>query len=910
MKKMAGGWVIVLLVLILLLGWKSSLAQNLHSTTLTQISPTSCPASGCAPGQRLNYRAAFDLNSYNTDLSPNIQVCLYAPQTWSVQGTAFSPSGTISQADYLSGADYCETPPENYELTAAVQASLSVGLFGDALDISMRLGPNASGSGSFLVYVYEQTTTGWLRTGQSIATLQVASFATLVYVANDAAACGGFSPCYLNSADDLAGGIGTGLKDAVDVSSGLQQDFNIRIPGNYTLKSNTVDVNQPVTIQGINNSRVTYIGYSCANPMLSLSSSVVLKNLTIDDGICTAPSRDLIFINSPTSVTVESNTLTSGNNALHLLDSNGNSRIAFNHITNNSGYAILRDAGSSTGSFNAMANNLYANRSGVQVDCAGLGTVNHNFWGVNVSPATATNQCDATLGKQLGAAVLLNDSAPGVQAVEVPLSNTKSYAFSNRIAFQQLAGSLDSRLAIVNHGSGTSANVPFTGGDPDNLVACSPYWDTFLTTPADDSLAVNLFFRYDLTTGCEAIIESSTYCGGTDSSQYPLWWYDPQYNITDDWDTTAQNPAGSGANGATGQVTTCNLTNNEIQVALDSTGRPNLVDDLSAVPFVVGLPSVSSSVVITLFTATPNDAQVRIDWTTTSEVNTYGFYVQRSLISTSGFSRVSGLIASLGSSTSGSSYNYVDTGLTNGTTYYYRLEIVSINLESTISNVISAVPFVPTATLTLTPSLTVTPTRTITPTRTATPTRIPTRTPIRYATYYYLTPTRVPTRTLFATRTSEASLTPTASVTSDSGEIGTGYPVGTPDFLPTDGRSNYPYPENEYPTDGYPASGGASTPSLAIATSVTTLEPVNGAESATFYTKLVDLTRKYRPYLLGLLGLEIAAVIAASWYLYQRGLLHFPLISRKLNGVSENSLPVETSLDNTSDSEPPTGTDT
>ena len=431
-----------------------------------------------------------------------------------------------------------------------------------------------------------------------------------------------------------------------------------------------------------------------------------------------------------------------------------------------------------------------------------------------------------------------------------------------------------------------------------------------MTTPANDTLAVNLFFRYDQTTGCESIIESSTYCGGTDATQFPLWWYDPQYHVTDGWDTTAQNPGGTGANGASGQQTICNLTNNEIQVSLDSSGRPNLVDDLSAVPFVVGLPSVSSSVVITQFSATPSDSQIRINWSTASEVNTYGFYVQRSLVSSSGFSRVSGLIDSLGSSTSGSVYNYLDSGLTNGTTYYYRLEIVSINLESTVSNVISAVPFIPTATLTFTPSLTVTPTRTITPTRTATPTRIPTRTPIRYATYYYLTPTRVPTRTLFATRTSEASLTATASVTMDSGMIGTGYPVGTLDFLPTDGGSNYPFPDVVYPTDGYPASGEVNTPNSAIATAETTPEPGKGVESQSFYTKLVDLTRKYRPYLLGLLGLEIAAVIAASWYLYQRGLVHFPLFSRKLTGVRESSLPDETSAENLSDSEPPAETRT
>ncbi|MGB8253501.1 MAG: hypothetical protein WCF08_09810, partial [Anaerolineaceae bacterium] len=50
-------------------------ARPLHALNLSVLSPTSCPAGGCAAGQRINVRAEFPVTPVYS-LSPNTQVCV------------------------------------------------------------------------------------------------------------------------------------------------------------------------------------------------------------------------------------------------------------------------------------------------------------------------------------------------------------------------------------------------------------------------------------------------------------------------------------------------------------------------------------------------------------------------------------------------------------------------------------------------------------------------------------------------------------------------------------------------------------------------------------------------------------------------------------------------------------------
>ncbi len=92
---------------------------------------------------------------------------------------------------------------------------------------------------------------------------------------------GFIAPCYLNSGDDLAGGIGTGLKDAVDAGP---VDGTITILGTYSIKSNSVTLNNPQILRGINDATLTYSGTACSNAMLSVTSGATIRELNINDG--------------------------------------------------------------------------------------------------------------------------------------------------------------------------------------------------------------------------------------------------------------------------------------------------------------------------------------------------------------------------------------------------------------------------------------------------------------------------------------------------------------------------------------------------------------------------------------------------------------------------------------------------
>ena len=940
---------LTLLVMLALatLGIGASQAQSIQSASIVLLSPAACPFGGCAAGQTVSLRSIYDFEpdslitppgDETTGETANFLLCFYTPTTWGVSEIKLgnSPSGGVSLKPYAVSnqcTDLTGDVPADYILAGGAEANLPTATFGDSLDFDLRIGSAATTNGSLFARTFVlDADTNWAESNQFFYSLSVAPTAATVYVGNDATACGQYTPCYVNSGSDTTGGLGTGLKDAID-SHPAQTPITINVVGTYQVKSNTVIIDKPFTLQGLGNAAVSFAGLQCNQPMLKITNGATLQNLTVNDGTCSGTTnRDLVTVDSPSAVLLQSNTFTGGATAIHVLDNTGAVLARYNQVSGNSDYGLLREPGAleTNGKVTAIGNNLYGNQTAghtspsYQAKCNNFGSADHNFWGYGILASNAANLCAVHDAKQLGAPVLANSNAPGLQGQLVNVTTTRASAYNGAISFMRSGNGADFNLYILNHGSGSPEKVPFTGGMPNSLVACSNYYDIF-TENSSASGALDLYLRYDQTAGCTSAVETSAYCGSTDASAFPLWWYDP-----------AMPASGWRTSGSTGQTTTCDTSLKEIHTSIDASGRPDFANDLFFTPFVVGILPQPSSVVFTRFAAIPADASAAVQWDTSSEVNTTGFYLLRSTAPDGGFTRISPLIARRGSGVSGASYEYVDSALTNGTVYYYRLEIVDNYQQSTFSNVISVTPNLPTPTPTLTvtptatPTYTLTPTMTgtgntptptatntatitstpttsltptITPTRTVTRTRTPTRTRTRTQVVYYTSVYRSWTPT--KTRTSFPSRTPTLTRTYTNAQLtqgiqGTGYPVGTSEDLtttpsnrtltttPTSGSgTGYPVGEEfgtpEPSGGGYPVetgsltAQGSATRATAVGEISTTATP--GAEEPEGgSTHLWTATTRYWPYLLGLLGVEILAVAGVGFFLYRKGLLKFPLL--------------------------------
>ncbi len=94
------------------------------------------------------------------------------------------------------------------------------------------------------------------------------------------------------------------------------------------------------------------------------------------------------------------------------------------------------------------------------------------------------------------------------------------------------------------------------------------------------------------------------------------------------------------------------------------------------------------------FAANGVDGAVELRWETTSELNNLGFHVFRATTSEGAYERVTPrAIPGLGSSPVGASYSYRDAGLTNGVTYYYKLEDIETTGKTDMHGPVSATPW-------------------------------------------------------------------------------------------------------------------------------------------------------------------------------------------------------------------------
>ena len=94
-------------------------------------------------------------------------------------------------------------------------------------------------------------------------------------------------------------------------------------------------------------------------------------------------------------------------------------------------------------------------------------------------------------------------------------------------------------------------------------------------------------------------------------------------------------------------------------------------------PWDIGADDVSAVTAVELvsFEAMPADSAVTLEWETGSELKNLGFHLYRSPSADGPYERVtSQVIPGLGNSPVGANYVYLDEGLANGTTYFYKLE--------------------------------------------------------------------------------------------------------------------------------------------------------------------------------------------------------------------------------------------
>jgi len=727
-------------------GYQIVFSQTGSPAELNLLSPVMCPSSGCAAGQRLNFQLSFSVKP-ETTTQTNTLICVTTTADGNtetgVQAWADYSSGYISTTGIDSGLLY--TIGDQSAVCASLNKpteSLLTSVYtthptssDDQLNLALRIAKDANLDGfvKFYVYEYSLTESKWNLSDSAELVLTVKPITTTAFVADAASLCSTLSPCFINSGDDLPGGLGTGLKDAVDA---LPPTSAIRILSTYNIKSEQVLIDKFQTIEGFSSGTITYSGLVCTEPMLSITNGATVRNLEINDGLCSGTSRDLLVIDSATPVTIEQNNLQNGNIAVTIKDNLGDVLIRFNHITDNLNYAVKRLSGTSAGKVTLVANNIFDNNYIYQIDCQSKGSVDHNYWGPDLNPQNYALNCSFNAGKHLGAPILTSDR--GVYAALVNVTTTKKYLFSDKIAVKHDVGA-NYDLYVVNHGNGSAINVPFIDQGTEAITACNNFYDVFL---ADGALPSDLLlsFKYDLNSSCVSVIESADYCGQSNAALYPLWWFDPANNVTDKWDRVGESPKGSGAAGATGQVATCNLDNNEISVSIDSSGRPNFADDLHYTPFVVGIP-LPYGVQLTSFTADFSSPDVELNWVTSRENQVSGFHILRSDTQSGTYYRISSLIPAVGNAYIGGIYAYTDTNVSFTKNYFYKLEVVDtkgLTLET----------YGPLSVFTATATPTVTLTHTPTNTRTQTPfyTKTNTRTPYVYRTntpYVYRSPTPI-----------------------------------------------------------------------------------------------------------------------------------------------------------------------
>ena len=222
--------------------------------------------------------------------------------------------------------------------------------------------------------------------------------------------------------------------------------------------------------------------------------------------------------------------------------------------------------------------------------------------------------------------------------------------------------------------------TPFPVDMLNNLIRsdAAPIYQDFFST----SLTVDwhyLTLVRDGSTGRTYLdgIEVNNAAVSTNAIDFPTGWSGPTNTllIGAQWDTDTD-PTGQVANELAGDID--EVRTSMVARSADWIDAQYASTSCNLVTF--GGEVQATAVELVDFQAQAGDGAVELRWETGSEVDNVGFYLYRAEAAGGPFELVNEtVIPGLGSSPLGASYRYVDTGLVNGTTYFYELE----DLEST-----------------------------------------------------------------------------------------------------------------------------------------------------------------------------------------------------------------------------------
>ena len=176
-------------------------------------------------------------------------------------------------------------------------------------------------------------------------------------------------------------------------------------------------------------------------------------------------------------------------------------------------------------------------------------------------------------------------------------------------------------------------------------------------------------------------------------------------NLASDGTGTTHSAAGGGINSvayasmnfvsATDLHITSGSAAEDQAVDLSSIFRLDVDVGIRSTPWDIGADDILAATAVELvsFEALGLDGAVELSWETGSEIDNLGFQLYRSLSEGGPYERITGsLIPGLGSSPEGASYSYQDSSLTNGVTYYYKLEDVETTGKTEVHGPVYAMP--------------------------------------------------------------------------------------------------------------------------------------------------------------------------------------------------------------------------
>jgi CSLREA domain-containing protein len=459
-----------------------------------------------------------------------------------------------------------------------------------------------------------------------------------------------------------------------DYPSGLQRSW-FRIP----LTSALPTINEGVTINGAGGNpflnqvgpmiEVTGASLPAATPCLAVAagaSSTTLRSLIVNQ--CpgeavnsSGPSTTVAanYIGTDASGTLARGNGTSGSSAGVYVAGN----------TSRVGGTAAADrnviSGNAVGGIQVAANGAFVQGNYIGTKVNGASTLG-NGYGISITGSAATNRIGGTAGGE-GNTIAYNTGA-GIRVLSTGNGNV---VLGNSI--HENGG-----LGIDLGGDGVTANDPLDLDSGPNDLSNAPAVNLVRVEGAN----VRVYFALDVPAGSYRIEFFKN--AALDASGYG----EGELLVSS---MTLTHPGGGAAGfqqvfaGAVGDKITATATRCIDGATCSMFGNSS--------EFSNGATAATTAVRLVSFAARPQDRAVALSWETATELDNLGFWLYRGPSADGPWQRLDGsLIPGVGSSMEGRSYGFVDSGLSNGVTCFYRLEDVDRSGRVTSHGPVSATP--------------------------------------------------------------------------------------------------------------------------------------------------------------------------------------------------------------------------